>query len=47
MDVNKLEEATKMMEEFLKRLSVYLSSDNATEVFELNINLFARTQYKE
>lgn len=44
VDVTKLDVAMKMIEEFGKRLSVFLSSENTSEVFELNINLFSRTK---
>ncbi len=44
VDLDKLIDAENMIEEFLKKLSIFLSSsDDKTEVMELSINLFSRT----
>jgi uncharacterized protein (TIGR02147 family) len=39
----KLPEAEKMLEEFLKKICMYLSEEDTTEIFELNINLYSRS----
>jgi uncharacterized protein (TIGR02147 family) len=44
-DVKKLNEAALMAEDFLKRLSLFLAdSTERTEIFELQVQLFPRTQ---
>ncbi len=40
-DVKRLEEAQNMIDDFVKRLGIFLSSGAGTEVFELSVNLFS------
>ncbi len=40
-DVRRLEEAQSMIDDFVKRLGIFLSSGEGTEVFELSVNLFS------
>lgn len=44
VDVSKLDDAMQMIEDFVKRLSVFLSEGERTEVFELSAQLFSLTQ---
>ena len=44
VDVDRLDEAKLMAEDFVKKLSIFLSSsDKKTKVMELNVNLFSRS----
>ncbi len=40
-DVKRLEEAQSMIDDFVKRLGIFLSSGEGSEVFELSVNLFS------
>jgi len=44
VDPKKLDQANDMMLTFLKKLSVFLSSGDSAEVFELHLQLFPRTK---
>lgn len=44
VDPNRLAEAKLMIEDSMKKICLYLSSGDATEVFDLHISLFPRTK---